>query len=77
MNPWWKPLLDAVSPKTARAIKPIADQMCVGPGGSRHSSRAETLGYVLSRLEEAGVPYRLDAHPGLGYYVQSFPEERR
>jgi hypothetical protein len=45
-----------------------------GRNPSSSSSNGHTLLLLLERLEEAGVPYVLEAHPGLGYMVTGKPE---
>lgn len=39
-------------------------------GGTSHSALAQTLPYVMQRCEEEGIPYRLTAQPGAGYYIE-------
>ncbi len=39
-------------------------------GCTSHSSRAQTLPYIINRCQKEGVPYRLTAQPGLGYMVE-------
>lgn len=38
--------------------------------GTTHSSRAQTLGYIMRRCERSKTPYRLLAQPGVGYRIE-------
>ena len=38
--------------------------------GTTHSSRAETLPYIIRRCESEGIGYVLEAMPGLGYHIK-------
>lgn len=42
-------------------------------GGIQHSGQAATLPYVIRRCEREGVPYRLTAYPGQGYFIEPAP----
>lgn len=44
-------------------------------GGTTHSGRASTLPYIMRRCEREGVPYRLTAMPGMGYFIEPHKEE--
>lgn len=37
---------------------------------SHHSAKASTLPYMIRRAEREGVPYLVEAHPGLGYTMR-------
>ena len=43
-------------------------------GGTSHSALALTLSYIIERCEREKVPYTLDAHPGLGYFIKPLEE---
>lgn len=38
---------------------------------THHSSQGLTVAYYIEALEAAGVPYKLTAYPGLGYYIDT------
>lgn len=39
-------------------------------GHTNHSALAETLPYLVNRLEQEGRAYELSAHPGTGYHLK-------
>jgi hypothetical protein len=44
-------------------------------GGTQHSARAAILPHIIRRAEQAGISYRLTAHPGAGYYLERIKGE--
>lgn len=43
-------------------------------GGTAHSACATTLPYIIRRCEREGVPFTLNAHPGIGYWIEPIKE---
>lgn len=60
----------------SRYLKDQAEKMAKGPATSTHSSLGMTMKVILRRLEEAKVPYRIDAVPATGYVITSWPEKK-
>lgn len=49
-------------------------QHLMNRGHTTHSGSGSTLWAILSYLQQEKIPYRLTAHPGLGYTVELIPE---
>jgi hypothetical protein len=45
-------------------------------GGTNHSANASTLAYLIRRCELEGVPYKLNAYPGTGYFMEPIKGEK-
>ena len=45
---------------------------CFLAWGTSHSAQAVTLSYIIERCEKEGVPYRLTASPGQGYFIEPY-----
>jgi hypothetical protein len=70
---WWQRPI-ASSLRRNRALRAMHKLVAEGRNPSSSSSNGHTLLLLLERLEEAGIPYVLEAHPGLGYMVTGKPE---
>lgn len=74
---FWHQTLKAAIPQYQqrnRRLRSLLQQLVAGNEVSRHSAQGLTLPFLITGLEEARIPYRLDAIPGVGYLLTRLPE---
>lgn len=61
-------VVDEWERRTATQTKMVWDEFM--RSGTSHSGNATTLPYVINRCEQEGIPYKLEAAPGMGYRLE-------
>ena len=70
---WWqRPITSGL--RRNRALRALHKLVAEGRNPSSSSANGQTLLLLLERLELAGIPYVLEAHPGVGYVVTGKPQ---
>lgn len=59
-----------LSPSGAKRARKMVREMLESTGGAGRSASGQTLAFAVEWCEEHKRPYRITAHPGLGYYLE-------
>lgn len=76
MKPFAKVIEDGLGAgkRYPNQIKQMREDLIKEGGSSgRHSGQGATIGYFITGLEEAKVPYVLTAFPGKTYAITAYP----
>lgn len=59
-----------LEPRTIDRDRNLALKSFIEKGHSQHSGMGLFLPFILNYCEENSIPYKLTAHPKLGYYIE-------